>query len=321
MSRQFMARAIGLFRMLAVLGLSLGVLWGLSGDTGLAQTGSNEAIGAGAEAMTAAMGAPPRAMDRAPYAALLPAGAAASDSSDDYAISALGLVELPQADVDGGGGTGASSNASAVASTSAIDLFGGRVRANGIQAHARADVTAGQAHVSGDATIEGLVIDNVTITAVQIGQSIPLPGIGTIVAREVELDPSGQLVTVHALRIVGSASSGPLRGSQLVIARASAGIPSVALAPPGVAAVPRTGVLRPGSTLTPFEPIDLTSAHTSVSTDDSNDNFSFNKHFSSDDDDDDDDNDNSSSHGTHNDFFDDPNDLDEDGFPDFNDNF
>jgi hypothetical protein len=260
-------------------------------------------------------------MDRAPYAALSPAGAAASDSSDDYAISALGLVELPQADVDGGGGTGSSSNASAVASTSAIDLFGGRVRANGIQAHARADVTAGQAHVSGDATIEGLVIDNVTITAVQIGQSIPLPGIGTIVAREVELDPSGQLVTVHALRIVGSASSGPLRGSQLVIARASAGIPSVALAPPAVAAVPRTGVLRPGSTLTPFEPIDLTSAHTSVSTDDSNDNFSFNKHFSSDDDDDDDDNDNSSSHGNHNDFFDDPNDLDEDGFPDFNDNF
>ena len=75
-------------------------------------------------------------------------------------------------------------------------------------------------------------MDNVPVAPVGLNHSIPFPGIGTLVAREVQVDPSGAVAMAHGLRITGDPASGPLKGSQLIVAGAAAGIPGVTLAPP-----------------------------------------------------------------------------------------
>jgi hypothetical protein len=268
-------------RVLGIAAFSLILSWSLSGGATLAQT-SAPTIGAGAEAVTAAMNLPQRAMDRAPYAALPSGGGSASDSSVQYVIEGLGLVDLPLVTVSGSGSTEAGPSASATSWTSSVNLFGGRVRVSGLKVSAGVSGADGQVSASGDVTIEGLVVDNVPVTPVELNHSIPLPGIGTVIAREVQIDPSDAVVAAHGLRVAGDPASGPLKGSQLIVAGAAAGIPGVPLAPPAVAAVPLSLVLQPRPPLDTLQPL------TRLTSFDSNDNRSFddndNSSFGDDDD-------------------------------------
>jgi hypothetical protein len=262
-----------MLRVLGMTALSLVLLWSLSGNYGAAQ-----GLGAGAQALTVAMGPPQKALDRAPYAAVPAAGGSASDSSVQYAIEGLGLVDLPLVTANGSGSS-SSASATATAWTSPVYLFGGRVRVNSLKVNASANSSAGFPTASGDAVIDGLVVDNVPVSVLEPNQSIPLPGIGTVVARDVQIDPGGALATVNGLRIVGDPASGPLAGKELIVAQAAAGIPSVPLTPPTVAAAPLGSALQPRPPLSTLVPL------VGFDHDDDNDNFSF----------DDDDNDNFSS--------------------------
>jgi len=251
---------------------SLVILWSLSGDYSAAQ-----GLGAGAEAVTAARGQPPKALDRSPYAAVPAAGGSASDSSVQYVIEGLGLVDLPLVTVNGFG-SGSNASASATAWTSSVYLFGGRVRVSSLRVSASASSPDGQPSTSGDVAIEGLIVDNVPIFPVELNQSIPLPGIGTVIAREVVTAPDEAMVFARGLRVTGETATGPLSGSQLIIAGTSAGIPSVPLAPPAVAAAPLSGVLQPRPPLGTLEPIagSSSSGDNDNSSSDNNDNSSSN---------------------------------------------
>ncbi len=278
MSPKFLRRSSPAFRILGAAAFSLVILWSLSGDYGAAQ-----GLGAGAEAVTAAKGQPAKALDRSPYAAVPAAGGSASDSSVQYVIEGMGLVDLPLVTVNGFG-SGSTASASATAWTSNVYLFGGRVRVSSLRVSASASSPDGQPSTSGDVAIEGLVVDNVPVFPVEVNQSIPLPGIGTVIAREVVIAPDGAMVFARGLRVTGETASGPLSGSQLIIAGTSAGIPSVPLAPPAVAAAPLSGVLQPRPPLGTLEPIagssssgdndNSSSDNSDNSSSDNNDNFS-----------------------------------------------
>jgi hypothetical protein len=274
-----MKRSATLLRIIGITVFGLIILWGVSGDYGSAQ-----GLGAGAEAVTAARGQPPKAFDRSPYAAVPAAGGASSDSSVQYAVEGLGLVDLPLVTANGAG-SGSNASASATAWTSSVYLFGGRVRVSSLRVSASASSPDGQPSTSGDVAIEGLVVDNVPIFPVEVNQSIPLPGIGTVIAREVVIAPDGAMVFVRGLRVTGETATGPLSGSQLIIAGTSAGIPSVPLAPPAVAAAPLSGVLQSRPPLGTLEPIaGSSSSGDNNSSSDNNDNSSSdnNDNFSSD---------------------------------------
>jgi hypothetical protein len=267
----FLTPSSVLLRVLGMTTLSLLVLWSLSGDYGAAQ-----GLGAGAQAMTVAMGPPLKALDRAPYAALPAAGGSASDSSVQYAIEGLGLVDLPLVTANGSG-SGGSASTTATAWTSAVNLFGGRVRVNSLRVNASTNSTTGSASSSGDVIIEGLVVDNVPVPVVELNQSVPLPGIGTVIAREVQVAPGGATATANGLRIVGDPASGPLAGKELIVTQASAGIPSVTLTPPTVAAAPLSSVLQPRPPLGTLVPLSGFGDNDNFSSDDDdNDNFDFN---------------------------------------------
>jgi hypothetical protein len=213
-------------------------------------------------------------MDRAPYAALPAGGGSASDSAVQYVIEGLGLVDLPLVTVNGSSSTGAGPSASATSWTSSVNLFGGRVRVSSLKVSANVISAGGVANASGDVTIEGLVVDNVPVAPVELNHSIPLPGIGTVIAREVQIDPSAAVATVHGLRVAGDPASGPLKGSQLIVAGASAGIPGVPLAPPAVAAAPLSLVLQPRPPLDTLEPLArLTSFDDNDNSSSDDDNF------------------------------------------------
>jgi hypothetical protein len=269
-SRKFLRRSSPAFRILGAAALSLGILWSLSGDYGAAQ-----GLGAGAEAVTVARGQPPKALDRSPYAAVPVTGGSASDSSVQYAIEGLGLVDLPLVTVNGFG-SGSNASASATAWTSGVYLFGGRIRVSSLRVSASASSPDGQPSTSGDVAIEGLVVDNVPIFPVELNQSIPLPGIGTVIAREVVTAPDEAMVFARGLRVTGETATGPLSGSQLIIAGTSAGIPSVPLAPPAVAAAPLSSVLQPRPPLGTLEATirTINSGDNDNSFSDDNDNFS-----------------------------------------------
>jgi hypothetical protein len=172
--------------MLGMTALSLIILWSLSGDRGAAQ-----GLGAGSQALTVAMGQPQKALDRAPYAAVPAAGGSASDSSVQYAIEGLGLVDLPLVTASGFGSGSSGVSATSTAWTSSVNLFGGRVRISSLRVNASASSSGGQASASADVTIDGLVVDDVPVPIVEAGQSIPLPGIGTVIARDVQIAPDG----------------------------------------------------------------------------------------------------------------------------------
>ncbi len=222
-----------------------------------------------------ARGEPPKALDRSPYAAVPAAGGSASDSSVQYAIEGLGLVDLPLVTVNGFA-SGSNASASATAWTSGVYLFGGRVRVSSLRVSASASSPDGQPSTSGDVAIEGLVVDNVPIFPVELNQSIPLPGIGTVIAREVVTAPDEAMVFARGLRVTGETATGPLSGSQLIIAGTSAGIPSVPLAPPAVAAAPLSSVLQPRPPLGTLEATirTINSGDNDNSFSDDNDNFS-----------------------------------------------
>jgi hypothetical protein len=257
-----------MLRVLGMTALSLAVMWTLNGDYGTAQ-----GLGAGAQAMTVAMGPPLKALDRAPYAAVPPAGGSASDSSVQYVIEGLGLVDLPLVTANGSG-IGSGVSASATAWTSPVNLFGGRVRVSSLRVSAAASGGAGAPNASGEVTIEGLVVDNVPVPVVELSHSIPLPGIGTVIAREVQMAPGGTTATANGLRVVGDPASGPLAGKELVVAQAAAGIPSVPLSPPAVAAAPLSSVLQPRPPLGTLVPLLALDDNDNFSSgDDDNDNF------------------------------------------------
>jgi hypothetical protein len=258
-----------LLRVFGMTALSLLLLWVVNGDYGTAQ-----GLGAGAQAMTVAMGPPLKALDRAPYASVPAAGGSASDSSVQYAIEGLGLVDLPLVTANGSGSGTSGTSANATVWTSSVNLFGARVRVSSLRVTASANSTAGAASATGDVVIEGLVVDNVPINPVEPNQSIPLPGIGTVIAREVHIAPGGAIATANGLRIVGDPASGPLAGKELIVAQAAAGIPSVPLTPPAVAAAPLSSVLQPRPPLGTLVPLVVRDDNDNFSSsDDDNDNL------------------------------------------------
>ncbi|MDP8921380.1 MAG: hypothetical protein M3O34_00670, partial [Chloroflexota bacterium] len=247
----------------------------------------------GAEAMAAGVGAPPRALDGAPYAALAPAGGSVVDAAPSTVIGGVGTIELPSVTVSGGPVGGVDGTATTTATVWRVELFGGRVRAGDVRVDAMASLTDGQASVGGDVSIEGLVVDGVPYPAPELNQQIPLPGIGTLVVRErslVQFGPAAATVFVRAFRIVpfGASVAGVPDGSEIVIGAATAGVPGFALAPPRVIrsdAIPTVGEYVAISTRAP---IDLSVPQPSIEDIDfDNDNDDFDNDNDADDGDDD----------------------------------
>ncbi len=243
-----MRRAGALVRLTLVMLGALLVGATLRGDAGFAQGSSAPSTVGRAEAVTAAQGAPPRALDRSPYAALPQTGGSVSDSDLQYVIAGLGLVDLPVVSVHGGPASGPGDTATSTVTARNVNLFGGRVRAANIRVTARAGLLDGQVSVDGDAEIEGLTVDNVAYPAPAPSEAIPLPGIGTLVVREVqvtELGPGAASVAVRALHVVPDSTSGPLGTSELLVGAATAGAPDIVLSPPSVLAARQVSTLEP----------------------------------------------------------------------------
>ena len=215
----------------------------------------------GAEAMVAAFGSPPRALDASPYAALPPAGGNVTDSAATTVIGGVGTIELPGVAVSGGPVGGSGGTATTNVTAFRVELFGGRVRARDVRVDATASLVDGQASIGGDVFFEGLVVDGVPYPAPELNQRIPLPGIGTLVVRERSLlhfGPASATIFVRAFRIIPSDASvaGAPAGGEIVIGAASAGVPDVALSPPGVLrsdAIPTTGEYVAISTRAPVD--------------------------------------------------------------------
>ena len=265
--------AVGL--LMALLGTSIGAARGAAQIIPSGQA-PNPPTRVGAEAMVAGLGAPPRALDGSPYAALPPAGGNVTDAAPSTTIGGVGTIDLPGVSVSGGPVGGTDGSATTTFSAFRVDLFGGRVRARDVRVDATAGLTDGQATVGGDVFFEGLVVDGVPYPAPELNQQIALPGIGTLVVRErslVQFGPASATMLVRAFRIIPSdgAVAGVPAGEEIVIGAATAGVPNVALAPPGMLtsnALPTVGEYVAISTRAP---VDLTVPQPNID----NDNLDF----------------------------------------------
>lgn len=251
-------RLVAVGVLMAVMGTSIGAAQVIpSGQA------PNPPTRVGAEAMVAGLGAPPRALDGSPYAALPPAGGNVTDAAPSTIIGGIGTIDLPGVTASGGPVGGTDGSATTTVSAFGVDLFGGRVRVRDVRVDATASLTDGQASVGGDVYFEGLVADGVPYPAPELNQEIALPGIGTLVVRErsiVQFGPAAATIVVRAFRIIADdgAVAGLPAGSELVIGSATAGVPDVALAPPGALTtnpIPAAGEYVAISTRAP---IDLT---------------------------------------------------------------
>ena len=250
--------AVGL--LMALFGTSIGAARG-SAQVVPSDQVPNPPTRVGAEAMAVGLGSPPRALDGSPYAALPPAGGNVTDAAPATTVGGVGTIELPGVAVSGGPVGGTDGSATATISAFRVELFGGRIRARDVRVDATASLADGQASVGGDVFFDGLVVDGMPYPAPELNQEIPLPGVGTLVVRErnlIQFGPAAATVFVRAFRIIpaGESVPGAPTGGDVVIGAATAGVPDVALAPPGSlrsGAIPTVGEYVAISTRAPVD--------------------------------------------------------------------
>ncbi|MCC6176030.1 MAG: hypothetical protein IT305_12055 [Chloroflexi bacterium] len=235
----------------------------------------------GAEAVAAAVGAPPVPIDGGPYAALSPVGGNVVDAAGTTSIPGVGTLDLPSVTVSGGPTTSNGGTTTTTATIWNVDLFGGRVKAGDVRVTASATLTDGQAAVDGDVTFENLVVDGVPYPAVGPNTQIPLPGIGTLVVRErsiFQAGPGSATIWVRAFHVLAGGSGGPgiPAGGEASIASVTAGIPGVALTPPRVLSTNAVGAPGQYIAIATRAPIDTSIRESVVGNLNANFNGNFN---------------------------------------------
>lgn len=266
----------------AIVTFALLLLPMVRGDVGSAQSPTRGlASRVGAEAAAAITGSPPQAVDRTPYAALPPGGGDSADTAAQGTLGGLGLLDLPGVSVSGGPVSVNDGSATAIFTAYQVYLLGGRVQAQNVRVAARAETRAGQASVDGEIEMDTLLVDGIAVPAPMLNQTIPLPGIGQLVVRELLVDRPGTdraTVIARAFRVVPDETVSALGGEELIVGSAVAGVPNVALSPP------LTPQLQPRTTIAPILPLS-TRSPIDRSLDTSrvdNDNLSFDDNFEED---------------------------------------
>jgi hypothetical protein len=269
----------------AVRALAVGAILALVGaSVGAAQAPSapvpNPPTWAGAEAVAASVGAPPVPVSGGPYAALPPAGGNVTQAAGTLALGGVGTLDLPSVSASGGPIEGRGGTASTTAAIWRVDLFGGRVRARDVRVSARAGMDLGQATADGDVYFEGLTVDGRYYPDPALNQEIPLPGLGRLVVRErtvLQFGPAAATAFVRAFRVVlteGGVAGAPV-GGEVLIGAVAAGVPDVALLPPGAPAAdarPTIGEYVPISTRAPVDTTIRTTIIGNENAPDDNDN-------------------------------------------------
>ena len=117
-------------------------------------------------------------------------------------VNVLGLVS---ADVLGSGASGSGSSSQSQSSVADLNLLGGLVTAEVVKSTAGATCSGGQAAVTGDAKLVGLVVAGQPILVVNPNLAISAPGGISVIVNQQTSSPSGNTgaMTVNALHVTG----------------------------------------------------------------------------------------------------------------------
>jgi hypothetical protein len=214
-------------------------------------------------AFDVAMGAPPTPVDGTPSVVLPPGGGSLSEESRGRALGTLGVTGFIEEVSAATTGSLAGDSAQVVSTSKLryVELFGGLIRASEVQVSATATISGDRASASSNVTFANLTIAGLPVPSPAANERVELPGLGYVIVnvRLVGGDNRGSASALARALHVYITSPNVLDlpvGSQIIVAEAAAGVPTVS-------ASRQVGDPRPAPTvpqypaLAPLKPLDL----------------------------------------------------------------
>jgi hypothetical protein len=191
------------------IAICLAAVIAVSPLTGLAQatTFSGQAVALRASAVGIALSL----SDTGP----LPAGGGNLKTS----LASVNVPGLVSADVLSSATSGSGASSQSQSSAANVNLLGGLVAADLVKSNSNATCSGGQATVTGNSELVGLVVAGQPVVTVNPNVGLSLPGGISVIVNEQTSSPSGNTgaITVNALHVTGP-------GVDIVVASAHSGI-------------------------------------------------------------------------------------------------
>jgi len=179
----------------SIIAICLAAIFALSPVIGFAQatTFSGQAVALRASAVGVALSL----SDTGP----LPAGGGNLKTS----LASVNVLGLVSADVLSSATSGSGATSQSQSSAANVNLMGGLVAADLVKSNSNATCSGGQAAVTGNSELVGLVVAGQPVVNVNPNAALSLPGGISVIVNEQTSSPSGNTgaITVNALHVTG----------------------------------------------------------------------------------------------------------------------
>jgi hypothetical protein len=129
----------------------------------------------------------------------------ASGGNLKTSLASVNVLGLVSADVLSSATSGSGASSQSQSSVANVNLLGGLVTADLVKSNSSASCSGGQAAVTGNSELVGLVVAGQPVVTVNPNAAISLPGGISVVVNEQTSSPSGNTgaITVNALHVTG----------------------------------------------------------------------------------------------------------------------